>query len=211
MLNGLKNERVIEKEEKQLFLNKLRREGTTIGTMNPVSRKLVSHVASLVPQISSSRIVEIGAATGRVTRGLLRAGAKGDHFCAIESDESCYQFLEKSVSELDLDHNHPIIKHGDAYDLEELIPQSWHKKVDCIISTVPLFAMEEGMRREIITKCLAMLSPTGIILHVTYGHMSPIHFMTDVDQKKVKSLWWNVPPAFIWSFKKTRRKMHEAA
>ena len=70
--------------------------------------------------------------------------------------------------------------------------------------------MEETLRERIIQASLDVLNPvSGSIIHVTYSPVSPIRFMEgEIIQKRVVSLWGNIPPGFVWRFT-PKRYLHD--
>lgn len=189
-------------EENRLFFKQWLKSPIQLGTFAPISLKLAHLAASQLDITEKTTIVEIGAATGRLTRALLAKGVNLNKLAMVELDQAMSEFLKVSLHNLYRSNTQPKVIHGNAEVLSELIPTSWIGKVDYVVSTIPLAYMEEAMRERIIQAALDVLNPeTGSILHVTYSPVSPIRFMEgELLQKRVVSLWGNMPPGFVWRF-----------
>ena len=199
-----------ERKKKALLLNKMKDNPAGIATYTQLSKKVSAKLQSFVVQGSDLKILEIGIGCGRLSHELLQAGFAARNLAIMESDFDLFQLLKETFKDESEMSPHQIF-HGDACDLSHKLPEGWLGNVDVVISTIPLFSVEEGMRREIVKSCMQVLSHQGKMLHVTYGHMSPIYFMKDINQKKLASTWWNVPPAFIWQFLPKRDSLSKAA
>lgn len=189
-------------EENKLFFKQWLKSPIQLGTFTPISLKLAHLAADQLNVTDKTIIVEIGAATGRLTRALLAKGVNIDKLAMVELDKTMTDFLKASLSDLYQSKEQPKVIHGNAEELQKLIPASWIGKVDYVVSTIPLAYMEDTMRERIIQAALDVLNPeTGSILHVTYSPISPIRFMErELLQKRAVSLWGNIPPGFVWRF-----------
>lgn len=189
-------------EENKLFFRQCLKSPIQLGAFVPTSLKLASLAASQLNITQKTTIVEIGATTGRLTRAILARGANIDRLAVVEPDQTMGDFLKASLCDLYQLKTQPKIIHGNSEELPKLIPNSWIGKVDYVISTIPLTYMEDAIRERIIQSALDVLNPeTGSIFHVTYSPVSPIRFMEgELLQKRVVSLWKNIPPGFVWRF-----------
>lgn len=189
-------------EENRLFFKQWLKSPIQLGTFAPISLKLAHLAANQLDITAKTTIVEIGAATGRLTRALLAKGVNIDRLAMVELDQTMSDFLKASLCDLYQSKTHPKVIQGNAEALPQLIPTSWIRKVDYVVSTIPLAYMDEDMRERIIQSALDVLNPeTGSILHITYSPVSPIRFMEgELLQKRVVSLWANMPPGFVWRF-----------
>jgi phosphatidylethanolamine/phosphatidyl-N-methylethanolamine N-methyltransferase len=189
-------------EENKLFFRQCLKSPIQLGAFVPTSLKLASVAASQLNITEKTTIVEIGARTGRLTRAILARGANIDRLAVVESDQTMSDFLKASLRDLYQLKTQPKIIRGNSEELAKLIPNSWIGKVDYVISTIPLTYMEDAIRERIIQSALDVLNPeTGSIFHVSYSPVSPIRFMEgELLQKRVVSLWKNIPPGFVWRF-----------
>lgn len=200
----------IASEESRLFFKQWLKSPMQLGTFAPISLRLAYSAADQLKVNSKTTVVEIGAGTGRLTRALLTRGVNLDKLAMVELDSKMCDFLKYSLQHLYQSKTKPKVIHGNAEKLPELIPSAWVGKVDYVVSAIPLMYMEEPLRERIIQAALDILNPvTGSIYHVTYSPISPIKFMEgEVLQKRVVSLWGNIPPGFVWRFT-LKRYLHD--
>lgn len=192
----------IATKENRLFFKQWLKSPMQLGTFAPISLKLAHLTANQVDINNNITIVEIGAGTGRLTRALLARGISLDKLAMVEIDPKMSAFLKLSLQHLYKSKTQPKVIEGNAENLAQIIPNRWVGKVDYVVSAIPLMYMEESTRERIIQAALDVLNPvTGIILHVSYSPISPIKFMEgEILQKRVVSLWGNIPPGFVWRF-----------
>jgi phosphatidylethanolamine/phosphatidyl-N-methylethanolamine N-methyltransferase len=195
--------------ENKLFFKQWLRSPAQLGTFAPISWKLANLAAKQLHINENTKIVEIGAGTGRLTRALLARGVNIENLTMVELDQQMSVFLENSLQQMYPNAELKVIT-GDACNLGEIIPDSWCGKVDYVVSAIPLLNLNESVREKIISAALDVLNPlTGSIVHVSYSPVSPIRFMEgDVLQKRAASLWNNVPPGFVWCFTQ-KRYLHD--
>jgi phosphatidylethanolamine/phosphatidyl-N-methylethanolamine N-methyltransferase len=189
-------------EESKLLFKQWLKSPMQIGTFAPISLKLAHLTANQLEVNNSPTVVEIGAGTGRLTQALLAKGVNIDKLAMIDLDPRMCDFLKYSLQSLYQTKTKFKIVQGNAEKLPDLIPKAWVGKVDYVVSAIPLMCFEEAIRERIIQAALDVLNPvTGSIYHVTYSPVSPIKFMEgDILQKRVVSLWGNMPPGFVWKF-----------
>ncbi len=190
--------------ETRLFFKRWIQNPKRLGTVAPISVRLANMAASCVERPTHIKLVEIGAGPGRLTRSLLKAGVKSENIKAIELDPDLCRFSRESIPEVDFIE-------GDAQYLKDLIPTHWVGQVDVVFSTIPLMYLPRDVRLNIIEAALSVLRPGGDLLHLTYNYWSPLDGILGYDQKKMASLWLNLPPAFIWRYRKQRDPHLKAA
>ena len=199
----------ITSAENKLFFKQWLRSPAQLGTFAPISWRLADLVAKQLNINTDTKIVEIGAGTGRLTRALLAKGANIENLTMVEIDQQMSVFLENSLQQMYPNSELKVIT-GDACNLGKIIPASWCGKIDYVVSAIPLLNLDESIREKIISAALDVLNPlTGSIVHVSYSPVSPIRFMEgDILQKRAASLWNNVPPGFVWRFTQ-KRYLHD--
>jgi phosphatidylethanolamine/phosphatidyl-N-methylethanolamine N-methyltransferase len=194
-------EKEISQSENRLFFSQCLKHPLQMGTAAPISHRLASQAANFVDQ--NGIVIELGAGTGRLTRALLKKGVKPENLWLIELDATLCTFLEKTLPFLpECAQKLPHIIHGDATNLEELIPPSLHGRVATVISSIPFMYLKESVRQDIADASFRVMPPKTPMYHVTYNPKSPLAFANDLVQKRVVSLWFNLPPAFVWQYQK---------
>jgi phosphatidylethanolamine/phosphatidyl-N-methylethanolamine N-methyltransferase len=192
--------------ENMLFFKKWLKSPVQLGSFAPISIKLANLTANQLTIKEDTIIVEIGAGTGKLTRAILAKGVNVKKLAVVEIDKTMCLFIKHSLQRLYDSGAELKVIEGDACNLAELIPHEWISKVDYVVSNIPLFNMEDTIRKKIISAALGVLNPiSGSIVHVSCSPISPIKFMgSEILQKRVVSLWNNVPPGFVWKFTQKR-------
>lgn len=198
----------IKKQENRLFLSQWIKNPIQLGTFAPISQKLADNAARCANIHSSTRIVEIGAGTGRLTRALLRAGADPQKLALIELDKKMCDFVSHSFQFYQ--EKKPTIICGNACQLETILPYEYIDSTDIIVSAIPLMYLPKDIRQKIIEASFRVLKPDGKIIHVTYSPRSAISHMAHIIQKRVYSAWWNFPPGFVWEFNRLQPQRQAA-
>ena len=75
------------------FLGTLVNEPLSIGALAPSSRRLAGHMAADIAP--GSRVIELGAGTGSLTRAILDAGVEPADLLVIEQNEAFSEMLRK--------------------------------------------------------------------------------------------------------------------
>lgn len=188
-------EDAICRAERRLFLSEWRRHPAQLGTLAPISKRLADAAAGLIQNPQEARVVEIGAGTGRLTRSILRAGVKPKNLVAVELNGKLCEFLRDSLN------NTIEVIEGDACKLKSIIPESFVGTTTTVVSAIPFRYISDAVRTNIIQAAGSVMKQGAEMLHVTYHPLSPMPDLADwVSERKV-ALWWNLPPAFVFSFK----------
>ncbi|HLD95486.1 MAG TPA: methyltransferase domain-containing protein [Alphaproteobacteria bacterium] len=187
----------IEAKEAKIFFKQWLKAPMQLGTLAPISKRLAKAGARAINPTKDDLIVEIGAGTGRWTRALIEQGVRPDQLITVELDLVMHGFLQKTL---------PAYTHvlGDACLLEDLIPPLWKGRVTKIVSAIPFMYLEPSLRLKIVNACFECLKEGGDLFHLTYNPRSPLSFLPqkDMEQTRVCSLWFNVPPGFVWRYQK---------
>jgi phosphatidylethanolamine/phosphatidyl-N-methylethanolamine N-methyltransferase len=180
--------------EYTLFFRRWLKAPRNVGTWAPIGYGLARLAVSSISH--RARVVEIGAGTGRLTRELLAHGVHPDRLVAVEWDEAYHEFLVSRC---------PSVSHtirGDAAQLPYIIPQSWVGTTDVILSAIPLLYLSPLQRDAIIDAALSVLTPDGVIIHVTYCPWSHMRHRSDLIQTRLSQRWLHMPPGFVWTFQR---------
>ncbi len=181
-------------QENILFLKQLLKNPKALGAIAPSSKALTEMIAHHVKVDDNSYVVEVGAGTGRFTRGLLKAGIDPTRLIVVELDVELCAYLK---------HHFPEIKiiQGDATLLHNLLPPAVVKNVHTIISGIPLINLNKNEQSALVSAFKNTLSPLGQILQFTYGPISPLSSKKlGLTATRLGHVFFNVPPATVWSY-----------
>ena len=186
-------------EENLVFLKRWFRNPLRLGALFPSSQALSMTMAKTVvlkqQRDRDQYVVEIGAGTGRFTEALLNMGFPPQKLVCIEIDKDLYHYMKKRFPHINLFW-------GNACHLENIVPQSIHQKISCIVSGIPMVSIPDPVRRKIVQSCFKIMSPEGRLYQFTYSPFAPI---TDkgirLRGQRIHWVFWNMPPASIWSYR----------
>lgn len=148
---------------------------------------------------AGTRVVEVGAGTGALTRAILNAGVAEQDLCLVDSDERFVEMLKERF---------PGARtvHGDALSLGEHL-EDLTGQVDYIISGLPLLLFSNAGKRRVLAAAFALLGEGGAFHQFTYGGVCPVGRRT-LDSLGLKASCLgvaalNMPPAFVYRFQHT--------
>ena len=144
-----------------------------------------------------TRVVEVGAGTGALTRAILNAGVAEQDLCLVDSDERFVEMLRESF---------PGARtvHGDALSLGEHL-EDLTGQVDYIISGLPLLFFSNARKRRLLAAAFALLGEGGAFHQFTYGGVCPVGRRTldslGLEASCLGVAALNMPPAFVYRFR----------
>ena len=145
---------------------------------------------------AGTRVVEVGAGTGALTRAILNAGVSEGDLCLVDSDERFVEMLKERF---------PGARtvHGDATSLGEHL-EDLTGQVDFIISGLPLLFFSNARKRRLLAAAFALLGEDGAFHQFTYGGVCPVGRRTlnalGLKASRLGVAALNVPPAFVYRF-----------
>jgi phosphatidylethanolamine/phosphatidyl-N-methylethanolamine N-methyltransferase len=146
-----------------------------------------------------SRIIELGAGTGAVTRQLIRNGVDPAKLTLIEIDAQLGGHLRRQFPDADV-----VI--GSAQDLSKLWQERNGGSVGAVVSTLPMRLFSKKMIYLVMKNSLQVLEEGGMFVQFTYRQNSPVPSRV-VRALRLKAwrytrVWLNLPPAAIWVYEK---------
>jgi len=165
---------------------------TAVGALVPSGRELSRLMVQGV--LPGSRVIELGAGTGTVTRAILEAGVEPEDLDVVEMDSSFVKLLRVRFPDIGIHAVDATTISRRRLDL--------HGHVDFVISCLPLLLLSRAQKMRLLTGAFAMLGPGGVLHQFTYGARCPI------DQKMLARIGLtaqrigvatrNLPPAFVY-------------
>ncbi len=186
------------------FLSQYVRNAREIGAIVPDSVACVNRLLKSVPIESAKLIVEFGAASGTVTREILRRKNLSSSLICFEKNALFYDNLRKALSGRDV-----FIVSDDVYDAARVLSSRFgipKRSVDCIISTLPCSSMRfvELLNEAVIP----LLNEEGVFIQYMHTvsvlkgfRLRPIlgRYFSRIDSNVVLR---NFPPVLIYACRK---------
>ncbi len=178
-----------------LFLKQFAKNPSDVGAVAPSGRALANCMArGLGP--GSENVVEIGAGTGAVTRGILRAGVAPENLTAIELNP---QFC----TSLAVEFPKARILNCMAQDMQD----HGITEASTVISSLPLLNIPIDIQSAILRTVFTILPSNAPMIQFTYGPRGPVsdalcktHNLTVERRGKA---WLNLPPATVYIYRQT--------
>jgi phosphatidylethanolamine/phosphatidyl-N-methylethanolamine N-methyltransferase len=165
-----------------------------IAAVTPSSARLAGVMARLVDLRRPGPVLELGAGTGSMTRGLLRAGCQADRLIALEREPRLAATLRRSFPGV-------TTIAGDATALADHFTRHGIEQLCAVVSSLPIKWFPLAAQRAVIEPCLARLGPDGRFLQMTNAFASPISIRPlGIAGARVAHVWRNLPPAQIWAY-----------
>lgn len=187
----------LKRSENILFLKRVLKNPKALGAIAPSSPALSNFICRHVEVDEDTYVVEIGAGTGRFTRALLHYGVSPAQLFVVEMDSELCKFLTTHFP-------HVTVIEGDASRLMDILPPHVIGKVSTVISGIPLVNLSESLQASLVAACFSVMEEDGQMLQFTYGPVSPLSTRKfGLSKKRLGHVFWNFPPAVIWSYKRT--------
>ncbi len=167
-----------------------------LGAILPTSDITARKMASLITAGSRAPVLELGPGTGCITKAILARGVEPQDLYSVE-------FTGSFVDKLQADYPGVNIIHGDAFRLDECLPDMGRSKFDTVISAIPLLNFPKKRRVALMNGLFDRLAPGRPVVQISYGPQSPLP--PDWSTYTVEPLDWiarNLPPARLWVYRR---------
>jgi phosphatidylethanolamine/phosphatidyl-N-methylethanolamine N-methyltransferase len=181
-------------ENAALFFGLWLQKPLQIAAITPSSIRLASVMADLVDLSRPGLVLELGAGTGSLTRGLLRRGCPPERLVALEREAALAATLRREFPGI-------ATIAGDATALEDHLADRRIDRLCAVVSSLPIKWFSVGEQRAVVAPCRARLGPGGKFLQLTNAVSSPIAMRPlGLAGARVAHVWRNLPPAQIWAY-----------
>ena len=174
------------------FFRSLLREPLSVGALAPSSRSLANlMVTGMRP---GSRVVELGAGTGAVTRAILDAGVHANDLILIEQNE---EFADLLIGRFP----GATVVRANAVSLRRHIGPDFGP-ADFVVSGLPLLLFPTRTKVRLLVQVFKSLKDDGCLYQFTYGGRCPVRRSVlrrlGLKASLMKFTLFNVPPAFVY-------------
>ncbi len=177
-----------------LFLRRWLANPLRVGAILPSSKALARLVGRNVVRDGNEVVLELGAGTGTITRGLVEAGVPEANLILVELDPDMVAYLRSRFPKA-------RVIEGDATRPLDLMPSHLVGRVDAVISGIPALQFPLEKQRDYMDQCFAACQPEGYVLQYTYSLKSPLPYqLLEMTGRRLGLALANVPPAHLWGY-----------
>ena len=164
-----------------------------IAAANPSGRRFADALARCVELDRPGAVLELGAGTGSLTRGLVRAGCPPDRIIAVEREPRLAAVLRSEFPKM-------RVVEGDATRVGDFFPNR-NELLAAVVSSLPIKWFPLDAQRAVVEPCLELLGPDGSFFQMTNAFSSPLPMeRLGIVGREVCRVWLNLLPAQIWAY-----------
>ena len=165
----------------------------TSGSFVPSSKYLVRRILKNVDFKKSTVIVEYGPGNGIITKEILKRLNPNAILLSFEINDAFYNNLKK------IDNKQLVALKVSAEDMQEEVEKLGFKKIDTVISSLPLSILPKELAKDIIKKSHNTLKDKGQFVQFQYSVKFLKQFKS-IFKNKVELEFepLNFPPAFVY-------------
>jgi phosphatidylethanolamine/phosphatidyl-N-methylethanolamine N-methyltransferase len=164
-----------------------------IAAANPSSQRLADAIAAQVDLSRSGPVLELGAGTGSLTGGLIRAGCPPERIIALEREPDLAAILRRKFPTIS-------VIEGDATQIVEQ-PGIRDRQLCAVVSSLPIKWFSPREQYAVVRPCFDGLGPGGRFIQLTNAFRSPLAMeQLGITGDEVARVWLNLLPAQIWCY-----------
>lgn len=166
-----------------------------VGSVIPSSRQLAGRMAREVAEFlaapNGGRLIEVGAGTGAITQALAKT-VDAKRLTVVEADRGCCIYLRRRFPGLHVVEGLIEERLGELKSAGEPL---------ALVSSVPLFSLTAQQRGRVLGafETLVQAAPAARVVQFTYVPWLPEPRARTLVGERVRAVWRNVPPAWVWS------------
>ncbi len=169
-----------------------------LAAANPSGARLADAIAAFVDLSRPGAVLELGAGTGSLTRGLLRAGCQPERVIALEREPRLVKVLRRKFPAI-------TVLEGDATRIDEHLAIC-AEQLCAVISSLPIKWFSASEQYAVVRPCLDRLGSGGRFIQLTNAFSSPLaRDQLGIAGREVGRIWLNLLPAQIWSYSEAPR------
>ena len=164
-----------------------------IAAASPSGSYLADALAQCVELERPGPVLELGAGTGSLTRGLVRAGCPPERIITVEREARFAAMLRREFPEA-------TVIEGDATRIGQYLAGRV-ERLSAVVSSLPIKWFPLKAQRAIVEPCLDLLGPRRRFLQVTNAFSSPLpRSRLGIRGREIGRVWRNLLPAQIWAY-----------
>lgn len=179
-----------------LLLRRWLRNPIAVAELAPTSRWVAEAVSAKLKLDRPGAVIELGAGTGSLTRGLLTAGCPPERLVAIELDAEFAALLRRRFPRIS-------VIAGDAGKLAELLATIGIARAATVVSSLPIRWFPREVQGAILEGSLDLLGPGDSFYQLTNMRSSPLRWVgPGVKAEPVCWVLRNFLPIKIWRYRR---------
>jgi phosphatidylethanolamine/phosphatidyl-N-methylethanolamine N-methyltransferase len=164
-----------------------------LAAANPSGARLADTFARFVDLTRPGPVLELGAGTGSLTRGLIRAGCPPQRIIALEREPRLAAVLRREFPAME-------VIEDDATRISAYLPAR-ASQLCAAISSLPIKWFSPQQQQAVVEPCLDHLGPGGAFLQMTNAFASPLAIdQLGLTGTEIARVWCNLLPAQLWSY-----------
>ena len=189
MQKGIKKQ-----SDTSLFFGRWLKNPLQMGSIIPSSPRLGQLIAQHIDRHSKSRILELGAGTGAITRSLINSGVSASRITMLEIEPNMARHLSEKFCDA-------TVICGDAFNLPIDKIKLGGNEVGAVICGIPLVLLGTEKQRQFIDQVQAVAPGKGFLLY-TYCITSPLPYEAlGLEARRLAWTPFNFPPASVWHYR----------
>jgi len=165
-----------------------------MGALLPSGPRVAAVLARRMELGRQGPVLELGAGTGTITRGLIAGGCPPERLALVETEAQLAAHLRQ---------HYPATRviRGDARKIDVLLDEAGIDRLATVISTLPIkwFPLEE--QRAVVMPCLRRLGPRGSFIQITNAPAPPIDARRlRINAARIDAVWLHFLPVQVWRF-----------
>jgi len=166
-----------------------------IAAAKPSGARLADAVARCIDLTRPGPVLELGAGTGSLTRGLVRAGCRPERIVALESEPALVAVLRRAFPAV-------TVIEGDATRIGDYLAGGV-ERFAAVVSSLPIKWFSVEAQHAVVRPCLDLLGPGGRFFQLTNAFTSPLAIdHLGIAGQEVARVWFNLLPTQIWAYSK---------
>jgi phosphatidylethanolamine/phosphatidyl-N-methylethanolamine N-methyltransferase len=183
--------------EQQLFFSHWLRKPVAIASALPSSFSVAVEIAREARLDCPGAVLELGAGTGSITRGLLAAGCPPERLVLIEREPELVRYLHATFPRV-------RVIEGDVGELGQLLDEHRIESLASVVSTLPIRWFDLALKRRIVETIFARLVPEGVFVQATNAFSSPLPCNAlGLHGDETARIWWHFLPIQVWRYRTT--------
>jgi phosphatidylethanolamine/phosphatidyl-N-methylethanolamine N-methyltransferase len=164
-----------------------------IAASNPSGTRLADAGARCIDLTRPGPVLELGAGTGSLTQGLVRAGCSYERIIALEREPALVALLRRQFPAI-------TVIAGGATRVGEYLAGTV-ERLEGVVSSLPIKWFPAAAQHAVVRPCLDMLAPNGRFEQLTNSFSSPLPVnRLGIASHEVARVWLNLLPTQIWVY-----------